>query len=116
MNTNNVLNFSGAQAAKDEAIKRVGRNANPEWKALMLTLVIEVARELLFFTADDVYRKYYALDNPPVTHEQRAFGNVMQRAAKLGICKKSDRPAISSARKSLHASPIQVWESLILWN
>ena len=105
--------FGDAEAAKREGMGRVEDNASEQWKALMYSLIIQVARTHQFFTSDHVFDLFYALGNRPETHDYRALGPVMLSAAKHGVCRKADRAPINSRRRSLHASPRSVWRSLI---
>ncbi|MET3995016.1 hypothetical protein ABID65_006682 [Bradyrhizobium sp. S3.9.2] len=103
-----------ANAAKKTAMDQVEANASAAWSSLMLDLVFETCVNREQFTADDVIDRYDAIsDDKPVTHEPRAFGPVMMRAAKLGWCRKANVAPLPSRRRSLHASPRAVWESLI---
>lgn len=100
-----------AEAAKREAMARAEDHASKGWKEVMLELVRLTCREQLLFSADDVFDRYDSLPNKPLeTHDKRAFGPVMMKAAKLGYCEKTDRVR-DSTRKSLHASPIAIWRS-----
>jgi hypothetical protein len=104
-----------AQTAKRLGMAQVKRHANPEWMELMLDLVWEVCLTYRQFTTDEVYDKYFAIpkEKRPWTHDDRAMGPVMARAAKLGFCKLANMRPIPSRRRTLHASPISVWDSLI---
>ena len=104
-----------AKNAKLEAMTRVNDNANTSWKNLMLSLVTKTARQMPSFTTDDVFERFWSLpeETRPETHDRRALGPVMLKAAKLGICRKSDGPWVPTARASRHAAPLQVWKSLI---
>lgn len=99
-----------AIAAKRTAMKQVEENAKEGWSDHMLELVRLTALSLPIFTSDDVF------DRPEAdlisTHDRRAFGPVMTRAAKLGYCEKLNTIQ-PSRRKSLHASPRAQWKSLI---
>jgi len=108
-------NESEAEKAKRLAMDQVEANANQGWIDFMVDLVWDVARERRQFTSDDVYDLYYAVPEElrPGTHEHRAMGPVMNIAAKEGLCKKANLPALPSRRRSLHASPRTVWDSLI---
>ena len=101
-----------AVAAKESGMSRSEAGALPEWSYLMLELVERTARKRRFFTSDDVFDLYYERSGAPTTHDSRAFGPVMMRAAKSGLCRKTDR-VVPSRRKSLHASPRSIWESLV---
>jgi len=103
-----------ADDAKRNAMAQVEANANQAWIEFMLDMLYEVALDRRRFTADDVYDVYYAWPEPkPRTHEPRAMGPVFNKAAKLGYCEKANVPASPSRRRSLHASPRTVWNSLV---
>jgi hypothetical protein len=108
-----LFDYAAAQAAKAEGMARAADNAAAGWTETMYALVIEVARARRRFTSDDVYRLAEERAVPP-TPEGRAFGQVMLRAARNGVCKKADCAPVPSARRSLHASPRAVWDSLVL--
>lgn len=102
-----------AREARDDGMQTVDENADEEWRRVMSELVVKVAKQRRTFTSDDVFDLLDALPRKPVTHDLRAFGPVMMRAIKDGVCRKADRASIPSRRASLHASPRTVWESLI---
>jgi hypothetical protein len=110
-----MSNSDDAERAKRAAMQQVEENANEIWIEYMLDLVWDVCKVRRQFTVDDVFDLYYAVPETrrPVTHELRAMGPVMNRAAKEGMCEKANLPAIPSRRRSLHASPRTVWNSLI---
>lgn len=111
---NDVTDRMAAEHAKRVAMDQVEANANYEWREYMLDRLWEVALDFPRFTSDDVYDYYYAAPGPrPVTHEQRAMGPVFNAAAKLGFCRKAPIAAVSSRRRSRHAAPLTVWDSLI---
>ena len=101
-----------AKAAKAAGMEQAAGGALPEWSILMLELVRLTCLEQPRLTSDDVFDRYDAYPGAPTTHDARAFGPVMVTAAKLGMCRKTDR-VVPSRRKSLHASPRAIWESLI---
>jgi hypothetical protein len=107
--------MSDALEAKAEGMTRVADNANQKWMDYMLHHTRLAALELPQFTSDDVFDRVDADDNAekPETHDYRAFGPVMMRAAKLGYCIKAQVAPVPSRRKSLHASPRAVWISLL---
>jgi hypothetical protein len=100
-------------ATKEEGMALVDQNANQVWKDAMLELVHRVALKKRTFTADDVFDLLAEQPDPPVTHDRRAFGPIMIRAAKAKWCRKANLPAVNSRRRTLHSSPIQIWESLV---
>jgi len=108
------FNKKAAIADKQQGMGQVDRGASADWKAAMASAVTDTARRLPRFTTDDVFKTFYqraAL--PPVTRDKRALGPVMLRAAQNGVCKKSNGPWVPTSRRSRHAAPLQVWESLI---
>ncbi|MEY9493719.1 hypothetical protein [Bradyrhizobium elkanii] len=106
--------LNDAKAAKQGAMEQVEAHANPEWQALILELTRIVCLTHRLFTIDDVMALYVAIqdDDRPVTHELRALGPAMLRAARAGYCKKTNRVA-GSHRRSNHNRPLAVWQSLI---
>jgi hypothetical protein len=108
-------NESSAQRAKRAGMAQVEANANSLWIEFMVDLVWDVCRVKAMFTVDDVYDLYFAIPahRRPDTHEHRAMGPVMNRAAKEGLCVKAALPGVPSRRRSLHASPRTVWLSCI---
>lgn len=108
------FNPTAAKQAKTLGMEQVERHADEDWKSTMLHLVEAVARERQFFTSDHVFKKLELNGAPPVTtHDLRAFGPIMLRAAKLGLCRKANCAGVNSERASLHGSPRAVWQSLI---
>jgi hypothetical protein len=108
-----LFSYAAAQEAKHDGMERADANADSAWKTVMAELVVRVARQRRMFTADDVFSLFHEEGYTVATHDRRAFGPVMTRAAKSGVCKKFDGPQAICRRRSRHAAPIQVWESLI---
>lgn len=95
----------GAKAAKEEGMARVDRNADEVWKFYAYSAVEQCAEHMDTFTSDDV------TDHIPdyvVTHENRALGPVMLKAARDGLIVKTGTVR-NSTRRSLHSSPRTVW-------
>jgi hypothetical protein len=101
-----------AQAAKRAGMAKVDANANPEWKDVMYDVVQEVAGLHAEFNADDIDETFEALPVRPATPNKKALGPVMLRAARNGLCVKTDR-VVPSRRAKLHGCPRQIWKSLI---
>jgi hypothetical protein len=99
------MTLEDALAARDEAIQRVDEHADPDWKDHAYDLVVRTAGELYEFTQDDVWDR-----GLQPTRENRALGPVFLRAARAGVCEKTDRVR-PSARS--HGSGKPVWRSLI---
>ena len=93
------------EAAKQEAIDRVERNADPDWKTTALNVVAELAASRATFTTDDVWEH---LDC--TTHEPRALGAIMQKAHRLGLIQPTGAYTQSS-RVACHGRPVRVWRS-----
>jgi hypothetical protein len=104
-----------AKISKAMSMDQVEAAANEAWKALILDIVWDIACEIEFLTTDDVCIRYRSLpeDSRPGTHEWRALGPQMTKAAKLGFIVKTPnfRPSTDGARR--HAAPLQIWRSLI---
>jgi hypothetical protein len=94
-----------ARAEAAIAIERVEQAAEPDWVEQAYAAVERTCREMPEFISDDVWRR-----DLPTTREDRALGPVMVRAAKAGLCRRTDRtrPSIRS-----HGSGKPVWFSLI---
>lgn len=107
-----LFTHAAAQAAKTEAMARSATNADQDWAATMFALVEQVCRAHHEFTADAVFALYDALPHKPRTHDTRAFGPVMKRAAKAGLCVDTGR-VLKSSRASNHRRPVAVWKSLV---
>jgi hypothetical protein len=99
-----------AQRAREEAITRVDTNADTAWMARALDIIRDIATMQDRFTTDDVWEAMHPHDE--ATHEPRAMGAAMRRAAKLGYVAPTPdyRP---SSRPACHARPVRVWGSLI---
>lgn len=103
----NQLSLDQALIARDRAMNIVDFHAGAEWKDAALWAVYETAAAKVTFTADDVWERI------PLhlhTHDNRALGPVMVRAAKNGWIEATDRVQRTS-RASNHARPLAVWRS-----
>jgi len=100
-----------AESARDEAIAQVEANADREWKTAALNAVRWLAANRVEFTSDDVWR-LLPHQSAATTHEPRALGAVMRKAARDGLVRKTDR-VVNSTRVECHARPVAVWQSLI---
>lgn len=100
-----------ADLARADALQRVDEHADPDWRDLAYRCVLAVARRLEHFTTDEVIDELSK--HPDVTtHEPRALGPVMMRAARENIIAATDRFVKSNA-VSRHRAPKQVWRSLV---
>ena len=103
--------ISAAIAARDEAIDRVERNAFADWSEAAYLACCLVAEDQPFFTTDDVWQKMSIVFPQFKTHEPRAMGAIMRRAAKDGIAKPTDE-YVRSDRPECHRRPTMRWESM----
>jgi hypothetical protein len=115
MRTAQIFDLRPALQEKKQAMTRVERHANPEWLRVMYELLEKVAERQPQLTPDHVFDLYDATLQTVWTHELRAFGAVMARGARNGIIRKANLPTVPSHRPWLHASPLQIWDSLIFW-
>lgn len=101
---------SEAERRRNEAMRVVDRNANPEWKDVALDAVREIAliRGKDGFTTDAVWALLTRWGWQDATHEPRALGPVMTRAVKLGICRPTERFGRSTIPRG-HARPVRIY-------
>lgn len=99
------LTIEDALAARDVALERVQRGADPAWCDRALQVIRRVCEDRADWHSDVLWE--YGLDEPT---EARALGPVMLRAARLGYCTRTDRvrPSVRS-----HGSGKTVWVSLL---
>lgn len=71
---------AAADAARDEAMDRVQRGADPEWEARAWIVIEQVCRSLEYFTADDIWDR---IEKPS---EPRVLGPMLKEAPKRGWC------------------------------
>ncbi len=96
-----------ATAARDSALSRVERHADPQWLARAYAAVRNCAANLHEFTSDDVWSELASMRKFP--HEPRALGPVMRAAVKAGVCVPMGiyRPSV---RVACHARPVMVYK------
>lgn len=99
--------FDAAEAmrARDAAIRRVDEHADPAWRETALAAVSRLAAAGQPFTTDDVVR---ALPATVSTHDPRALGPVMLRAARMGIVAPMDQYR-NSESTVCHGRPKRLW-------
>ena len=104
-----LLELAEALHAQVEAVTRVERHADRDWKRHVLDVIWGLAAFRPELTSDDVWQ---LLDDDLGTHEPRALGAMLKKAASEGWVTATDsyRP---SARAACHARPLRVWRSLI---
>ncbi len=94
--------------ATTAAIDQVEHNAG-EWIDEAIEAIRRVAQNCPEFTSDDVWDELGGCD----THEGRAMGPVMRKAAGMGICERTERTR-NSSRPVCHNRPQRVWRSLLI--
>ena len=107
--TNAQLSLTDAQAAANEAIARVEANADPGWMTLAYQTVCSLAETHDTLTTDEIWA---ALPRDGRgTHDPRALGPVMRRAAHDRLIR-ATASYVPSRRPGCHARPVRVWLSL----
>ena len=103
------LERADAEAARDEAVDRVERNADGDWMAAAQDAIGALVSARQEFTTDDVWAVLSGW-GVPEPREGRAMGAVMRRAARSGLVVKTDRVR-NSVRAECHARPVAVWRT-----
>jgi len=106
------FDFSPRRAgqARDEAMARAEASAHDEWKSAALEAVYQAASHNSRFIVDEVWSY---MPGSTTTHELRAMGPVMRRAARAGwIC--ATQEYVNSARVTAHGNPRRIWQSLLI--
>lgn len=96
-------------ARTKEAIARVDRNANDEWKEAADDAIRYVTRSRAEFTADEVWWRLEELGTP-APHEPRALGARLQAAKRAGLIVNSGQ-VVMSKRPETHGSWVALWRS-----
>lgn len=112
MNSDDIFDAAEGNKARDEAIKRVAKNADKAWMLRCEAVLQEICLTTPEFTTDRIWWKMG--DDRP--HEPRALGAVTRRAAKNGIMHPKDCSPHKSIRKRCHRRPLTVWVSNIYKN
>ena len=101
---------SAGDAGKKDGMSRADRHANAAWKYAADVATLEAALDLQELTADDVVQR---MDPTVDTHEWRALGPVLTRAAKAGWIEKANGKTKNCERANCHSAPLTVWRSLV---
>lgn len=93
----------------NEAINRVGDNAEGAWKHAALETGRLLAYGMRELTAEDVFEHI-----PPgyATHEKRAMGWVMRQLARENLIEATDR-YVKARNPAGHMHPVLVWASKV---
>jgi hypothetical protein len=95
------------------AIERADEHADPDWKAVFFRTLIDVAVSEESFTTDEIWKRLEGDPNVPKTHERRAAGAIVLRAAKAGVIKMLPDQFRTSQRAHCHGSLLRVYASKI---
>ena len=95
---------------RDEAMEEVEEHAGEDWNELAYEVVLLVATRMELFKADDIHNWARFVDLPK-PHEPRAWGPVMSRAIKAGVCVPTG-VWVKTNRSSRHAAPTRQYRSL----
>jgi hypothetical protein len=87
-------------------LREVEDHADTDWKAEAMRVIRDLAERRATFTTDDVWQRLGHVS----THEPRALGALMKRAASAGVIRATDGWAVSS-RPECHGRPVRVWRS-----
>lgn len=101
-----------ARSARDHAIARVERHADDGFNDAALGAIVRVAQRDERFIVDAVWQELARTDAQLSTHERRAMGAVMLRAARENVIAPTE-DFRASAQRHCHANPRRVWRSLI---
>ena len=105
-----LFDAAAASEARDEAVERVGRHANGEWRARAGQIIATLARKQPSLTTDDVWREIAG--EAVETHDPRAMGSAIQDAVRAGLIQGS-ATWVPSDRVACHKRPLRVWSSLV---
>jgi hypothetical protein len=111
MNQPSLFDEPLAIALAEQAIERVGLNADQLWAIEALKVVEMLSIERHDFTTDDVWEWMNQLHPTMTTHEPRAMGAIMRRASQSRLCVPTER-YINSMRPECHRRPLRVWKGL----
>ena len=92
-------------------LEQVEANANEAWKRAAMNAIRHLCTTKREWTADDLWD---ILAGEEVgTHEPRALGAMIVKAAKAGLCRSTGR-YVQSRLPIRHNRPVAIWESVEL--
>lgn len=97
----------------EAAIERADQHADPDWKKVFFRTLIDVAATETEFTSDEVWERLQNDPTMPQTHERRAAGSIVRRAARAGLIDLPKGRTKPTKRAHMHKGLIQVYESRI---
>jgi hypothetical protein len=101
-----------ATDARNIAMRQVDANADLDWKEAAMQSVAVICKELGFgayFTSDEVWAKIESDFPNATTHERKALGPIMAKAARSGLIRKTGQYR-ESRREACHARPVALWK------
>jgi len=102
--------FDQTERLKQSGIEAAYQYADVDWKKIAADAVRKCAETMPEFSSDDVWEIINATG--VTTHENRAFGAIMQAASRAGMIKATNT-IMPSKRPKLHGSLTRVWQSMI---
>ena len=110
MNQKNLFDqrFPDYRSDANKAIAQVQENANPDWNEEAWEEFMDIARTNLEFTSNNVTVRMKS--SKAKTHDARAIGPIMLKAARARIIEKTGRYAPGAYG---HGKPTPIWRSLI---
>ena len=103
----------GARDSADEAIERVERAADPEWKAACYAIAERFARSRATFTSMDIHDATIEAMGRDA-REGRLLGAVMRHLSKHHLATQTGHYAPSLRRRN-NNRPAPIWRSLVFW-
>lgn len=107
-----VIDFEAARKARDAGIDRAVAHAEAalrNWAETAYNFLVEFARQNPSFTTEDVRQEAgAAVPTPP---DKRAWGGVMQRAARAGIVVAAG--FVTAKSPKVHCQNIRLWRSTL---
>lgn len=101
-----VIRIKQAEQKRDQGIARADSAANLSWKETARRIVWDLIQKGDPFTSDDVWEKLG--DHPDKTHEPRALGAIIKRAAKAELIEPAGFTKSTIPRG--HRRNIQIWK------
>jgi hypothetical protein len=105
-----IFDAAEGERRRDASLAQVADNARAEWLERAFDAVQRCAESLSTFTTDDVWKALAACDVS--THERRAMGAVIRRAAEASMIEPTDDYR-ATERAEAHRGPKRVWRSRI---
>lgn len=105
--------LAAAREARDQAIERVEKAANEEFKLVMYRCIVWVARQQHEFISDDLWNAMARHYPDVTTSEPRVMGSLLRKAVREDICEKTGRYR-TGRRRAANATDQPIYRSLIV--